>query len=261
MVQYISFLFTNKKVYFPLGVCCWTDPPLSDNLLLSYSWTFLITDYLTGRPGSYCSFFEFLVYHVVLFGIIMSDMKIHEYSWFVMERIKTGFIISPHCSFSIFLMISIIDQFSVKLTPDNNRRLCGTVDTARPNQNQSLGRVALHHTSATTFDNPNLAWHWLNLFYTESVTRLVLDNLTYLITVWLTSMFTWCFKFNQWNIINLSFTNAYGYCHFQIYRCEKNNFKTKVCLNCWFLGSHWTNKIKKIQTTDRTKNSGSRKTN
>ena len=130
--QYISFLFINNKVYFPLGVCCWTDPPLSDNLLLSYSWTFLITDYLTGRPGSYCSFFQFLVYHVVLFGIIMSDMKIHEYSWFVMERIKTGFIISPHCSFSIFLIFSITDQFSVKLTPDNNRWLCGTVDTAQP---------------------------------------------------------------------------------------------------------------------------------
>ena len=132
MGQYISFLFTNNKVYFPLGVCCWTDPPLSDNLLLSYSWTFLITDYLTGGPGSDCSFFQFLVYHVVLFGIIMSDMKIHEYSWFVMERIKTGFIISPHCSFSIFLMISIIDQFSVKLTPDNKIWLCGIVDTARP---------------------------------------------------------------------------------------------------------------------------------
>ena len=132
MGQFISLLFTNNKVYFPLGVCCWTYLPLSDNLLLSYSWTFLITDYLTGSPGSDCSFFQFLVYHVVLFGIIMSDMKIHEYSWFVMERIKTGFIISPHCSFSIFLMISIIDQFSVKLTPDNNRRLCGTVDTARP---------------------------------------------------------------------------------------------------------------------------------
>ena len=72
--------------------------------------------------------------------------------------------------------------------------------------------------------NPYLAWHWLNLltvFCTESVTRLVLDNLTYLITVWLTSMFTWCFNFNQWNIINLSFTNAYGYCNFRIYRCER----------------------------------------
>lgn len=128
-----------------------------------------------------------------------------------------------------------------------------------------MSQVALNHTSKTTFDNPNLAWHWLNLFYTESVTRLVLDNLTYLITVWLTSMFTWCFNFNQWNIINLSFTNAYGYCHFRIYRCEKKISKQKYVsiadFLVLFLGSHWTNKIKKIRTTDRTKNSGSRNTN
>ena len=63
------------------------------------------------------------------------------------------------------------------------------------------------------------------------MTRLVLDNLTYLITVWPTSMFTWCFKFNQRNIINLSFTNAYGYCNFKIYRFHKNNFKIEIAKN------------------------------